>query len=62
MTQILKLVNKDIKIVTITIFHIFKKLKHVKWRHGRYKEDENQTSRDGKICEIKYSLDEIKSR
>lgn len=58
----IKLVNKDIKIVILITFHIFKKFEHVKWRHGRYKQDQNQTSRDDTICEMKHSLDEIKNR
>lgn len=58
----IKLVDKDIKIVILITFHIFKKFEHVTWRHGRYKQDQNQTSRDDTICEMKHSLDEIKSR
>lgn len=38
----IELVDKDVKTVIITIFHMFKrrtKIKHAKQRHGKYKKD-----------------------
>lgn len=39
-TQMLKLVQKNIKTVILTVFHMFKK------RHKRYKKDPNRSFRN----------------
>lgn len=56
LTHILELVNKDFYILTIIMFHIFKKQKHV-----RYKKGSNQTNRIEKynVWEEKYSGREL---
>ena len=47
MTQMTVSVDKDMKAITITVFHIFKKPEEfVKWKHGRYTNHPNQFSRD----------------
>lgn len=59
LTQVLELAGKDIKKVVISVFHIFKKL-----RHGKYNKDQisKLTQLKTIISELKNILDGINGR
>lgn len=62
LTQILDLANIVIKTVSITIFHMLKK---VKWRYGRYKKEGNKMKlleKKNTMCNMKNMLDRINGK